>query len=136
MKRFTSPGMRNGSFPRSATCGHISVRVGIYCRPQRRSTTRQTRLHDCPEIRRRVGEHFGILEGVAIHDEEVGMRIGRDHADLAGHLQQVGGHGDAAEPDDLQRRLYLGPQPELVALVAAKQIGPEHEPHAAACRSL
>jgi putative transposase len=33
MKRFTSPGMRNGSYPRSATSRHISVRVGICCRP-------------------------------------------------------------------------------------------------------
>ena len=33
MKRFTSPGMRNGSCPRSAASRHISVRVGICCRP-------------------------------------------------------------------------------------------------------
>jgi hypothetical protein len=34
MKRFTSPTrMRNGSCPRSAASRHISVRVGICCRP-------------------------------------------------------------------------------------------------------
>jgi hypothetical protein len=48
-------------------------------------------LHDRQDAFALIAEHAEIRERIAVHHDEIGVRLGRDHADFAGHADDLGG---------------------------------------------
>ena len=74
-------------------------------------------LYDGAEVIGGFGEHREVGERVAVEKQQVGPGARQELADLAAHVEQVGGD-QGGRPDDIGRRLDLTADAELARLVA------------------
>jgi len=78
-----------------------------------------------------AGQDAQVTERIAVHDEQVGERAGRDDPELALAPEQLGAD-DRGRADDLDRRQHLRADEELARLIGlelAEQIAAERHAH-------
>src|SRR5262245_16507884 len=85
-----------------------------------------------------VLEEPEVVERVAVDDEEIRVRIGRDHTELAFLTQDARGNGRRGL-DDFERLHDLAPNQELSALLGlelTEQVAPVRDGHTHALADL